>query len=285
MLFTGISRTFSTENEQQYETIGAFWSEMESKYDCTRLRGLGYNWTPGTIEYVIGLTEGFIEGANCTVMLPDEGWTEAKGRTEDLGHIYDVIYKNGALSYEIESFDPEGNCRILYSRSPEGYKKICRALVTDLDEILKLQYLAYQSEAALFGTDDIPPLKQTKEEVSEEYQKGSILKMVTEDGRIIGSVRAHAQDETAYIGKLMVHPDYRGCGLGSALLSEIERYFSGLRYELFTSTRSTDNIRLYRKAGYEIFCQRAVDDTLIFVYLEKNKPAPSSSHKMHKGVL
>ena len=96
--------------------------------------------------------------------------------------------------------------------------------------------------------------------------------MVTKDGRIIGSVRAHAQNGTAYIGKLMVHPDYRGCGLGSTLLSEIERYCSGLRYELFTSTRSTDNIRLYRKAGYEIFDQRAVDDKLVFVYLEKNKP-------------
>ena len=59
MLFTGITRTFSTENEQQYETIGAFWAEMENKYDCTRLRGLGYNWTPGTIEYVIGLTDGY----------------------------------------------------------------------------------------------------------------------------------------------------------------------------------------------------------------------------------
>ena len=95
--------------------------------------------------------------------------------------------------------------------------------------------------------------------------------MVTEDGLIIGSVRAHAQSGTAYIGKLMVHPDHRGCGLGSALLSEIERYYSGLRYELFTSTRSKDNIRLYQKAGYEIFDQRAVDDELVFVYLEKDE--------------
>ena len=38
----------------------------------------------------------------------------------------------------------------------------------DLQEILDLQYLAYQSEADLFGTQDIPPLKQTIEEVVEE---------------------------------------------------------------------------------------------------------------------
>ncbi len=28
MLFKGIGRTFSTENDQQYETIGAFWDEL-----------------------------------------------------------------------------------------------------------------------------------------------------------------------------------------------------------------------------------------------------------------
>ncbi len=269
MIFTGITRTFSTENEQQYETIGAFWTEMERRYDCSCLHGLGYNWTPDTIEYVIGLTEGAAEGSDCTVILPDEGWNEVRGRTDDLGSIYADIYKDGALSYEIESFDADGNCRILYTRNPEGYKKIVRSSENDLAEVLKLQYLAYQSEAALFGTDDIPPLKQTIEEVEEEFRNGTILKMVTADGSIIGSVRAHVKDGTAYIGKLMVHPDYRGRGLGSTLLTEIERYCKVSRYELFTSTRSSDNIRLYQKAGYEIFDERAVNDELVFVYMEK----------------
>ena len=35
---------------------------------------------------------------------------------------------------------------------------ITRAESGDLQEILDLQYLAYQSEAALFGNKDIPPL-------------------------------------------------------------------------------------------------------------------------------
>lgn len=38
---------------------------------------------------------------------------------------------------------------------------ICKAEYQDLNEILQLQYLAYKTEAALIGTDDIPPLKQT----------------------------------------------------------------------------------------------------------------------------
>ncbi|HBZ04078.1 MAG TPA: GNAT family N-acetyltransferase, partial [Lachnospiraceae bacterium] len=106
---------------------------------------------------------------------------------------------------------------------------------TDLEEILKLQYLAYQSEAALFKSKDIPPLRQTLEEVEEELGRGTILKLV-EDGRIVGSVRAYEEDGTVYIGKLMVHPDRQGRGYGSRLLSEIENIYPDKRYELFTST-------------------------------------------------
>ena len=55
---------------------------------------------------------------------------------------------------------------------------IYKADYEDLPEILRLQQLAYQSEAALFGNQDIPPLKQTLDEVIEEYNNGIILKMV-----------------------------------------------------------------------------------------------------------
>ncbi|WP_026654228.1 MULTISPECIES: GNAT family N-acetyltransferase [unclassified Butyrivibrio] len=147
--------------------------------------------------------------------------------------------------------------------------KICKAFKEDLDEILKLQYLAYQSEAKLFKTQDIPPLKQTLEEVEHEYNTGGILKMVAEDGTIIGSVRAYVENGTVYIGKLMVHPKYRCLGNGTALLKAIEELHPNKRFELFTSTRSVDNIRLYEKCGYKIFGQKEVTDELTFVYMEK----------------
>ncbi|MBR5090182.1 MAG: GNAT family N-acetyltransferase [Ruminiclostridium sp.] len=146
--------------------------------------------------------------------------------------------------------------------------RIEKAEYNDLPEILKLQYLAYQSEAALFGTQDIPPLKQTLEEVVDEFNAGIILKLVT-DNRIIGSVRTKEQGGTAYIGKLMVHPEHRCKGYGSVLLSEIEKCFPDKRYELFTSTRSKDNIRLYEKNGYTAFTSKKINDKLEFVYMEK----------------
>ena len=146
---------------------------------------------------------------------------------------------------------------------------IVKADYKDLQKLLQLQYLAYQSEAALFGSKDIPPLKQTLDEVIAEYREGIILKMVDENDVIIGSVRAKESNGTVYIGKLMVHPDHRCNGYGARLLAEIERYYPEKRYELFTSTRSIDNIKLYRKSGYKEFARKAVNDELQFVYMEK----------------
>ena len=146
---------------------------------------------------------------------------------------------------------------------------IVKADYEDLQDILRLQYLAYQSEAALFGSKDIPPLKQTLEEVIAEYREGIILKMVDENDVIIGSVRAKESNGTVYIGKLMVHPDRRCNGYGTKLLKEVEQFYPGKRFELFTSTRSLDNIKLYNKAGYKEFARKAVNDELQFVYMEK----------------
>ena len=72
-----------------------------------------------------------------------------------------------------------------------------KAQKEDLKEILELQYLAYQSEAKLFGDMDIPPLKQTIEEVGEEFAKGTVLKVVDDSGDIIGSVGDTADIESA----------------------------------------------------------------------------------------
>ncbi len=150
-----------------------------------------------------------------------------------------------------------------------GEYLITKAQKNDLEEILKLQYLAYQSEAALFGNKDIPPLKQTLDEVIEEYNEGLVLKMTNENDVIIGSVRAKEKAGTVYIGKLMVRPGHQKKGYGRRLLLEVEQYYPGKRYELFTSTRSKDNIRLYGSAGYREFDRKAVDDELVFVYMEK----------------
>jgi len=146
---------------------------------------------------------------------------------------------------------------------------ITKADKSDLKTILELQYLAYQSEARLLNNYDIPPIKQTNEEVEQEYAKGILLKATDEDGQIIGSVRAYMENDTAYIGKLIVHPDKQGQGIGTKLVSAIEKQYSVPRYEIFTSTKSIRTIQLYERLGYVQFKEVRMSEGLNIVYLEK----------------
>jgi len=142
------------------------------------------------------------------------------------------------------------------------------AAFNDLKEILELQYLAYQSEAILNSDFSIPPLLQILEEVQQEFHSGKILKAVA-DGTIIGSVRGRVQNNTLLIGKLIVHPNLQGKGIGTKLLQAIERAYPTLSYELFTSNKSEKNLRLYEHQGYKRFMEKQISPDLTFIYLEK----------------
>ena len=116
MVFNGISKVFSTKDNEQYKTIVAFWDEMSQLYGMENIRGLGYNWTEDSIEYVIGLKNGFIDNANCDVELPNDGWSIVIGDTNKLPLIYKKIYEGGPLKYEIEMFFENDKCEIWYYR-------------------------------------------------------------------------------------------------------------------------------------------------------------------------
>lgn len=149
--------------------------------------------------------------------------------------------------------------------------RLSQAEEKDLPEILKLQYLAYQSEAELLGNPHILPLTQTLAEVEAQFRDGfAFLKAVEEEtGRIIGSVRANVTDGTLFVGKLFVHPDFRGLGIGSQLLREIEKQLPHTRCELFTSARSVRNLQLYERCGYVRFREVTGIENVPMVFLEK----------------
>jgi ribosomal protein S18 acetylase RimI-like enzyme len=147
--------------------------------------------------------------------------------------------------------------------------KIEGASPSDAESILALQKIAYRSEAALYDDYSIAPLTQTLDQITEEFNDLVFLK-ATESGRIIGSVRGYLKEGTCYIGRLIVHPDYQGRGIGTRLMNAIEaRFAQAERFELFTGSRSVRNIGLYERLGYRQFSTKAVTQDLTFVYLEK----------------
>jgi ribosomal protein S18 acetylase RimI-like enzyme len=146
---------------------------------------------------------------------------------------------------------------------------IGRAQLSDATEILALQKLAYQSEAAIYDDYGIPPLTQTLPEMEADLGRQVVLKAVRE-GRIVGSVRAYQKGDTCYISRLIVHPEHQNQGLGTRLVEAIEAAFEDAgRFELFTGHKSERNLYLYRKLGYEISRREQVSDDLELVYLEK----------------
>lgn len=146
---------------------------------------------------------------------------------------------------------------------------IGKAEKTELEEILQLQYLSYQSEAELYDDFAIPPLRQTIADLEEEFSNQIILKAVV-DNRIIGSVRAYIEQDECKIGKLMVHPDFQNRGIGAMLMNEIElRFFHCKKFVLFTGAKSTKNLYLYNKLGYRITDEKQVNEQLTLFCLEK----------------
>jgi len=147
---------------------------------------------------------------------------------------------------------------------------IKKAGLSDASEILNLQKLAYQSEAEIYDDFTIPPLTQTLKELKNKFKDNIFLKAV-ENGRIVGSVRSNVLDqETVYIGRLIVHPDYQNQGIGTKLMDKIEACFDNCkRFELIAGHKSVKNISMYRKRGYKIFKKERFSDNLYLVYMEK----------------
>jgi len=144
-----------------------------------------------------------------------------------------------------------------------------RAIISDAEEILSLQKLAYRSEAEIYNDFNIPPLVQTLESIEKDFENQYFLKAVM-DGKIIGSVRAYTKEGTCYIGRLIVHPDFQNRGIGTDLMNEIERIFNTRRrFELFTGDKSERNLYFYQKLGYKIFKKAKITDQTIIVFLEK----------------
>ena len=148
---------------------------------------------------------------------------------------------------------------------------IIEARSEDAAEILALQKVAYQSEAELYGDWTIPPLTQTLSQIEAEFDTKVFLKAVHAD-RIVGSVRASLDGGTCLIGRLIVHPAYQGKWIGTQLILRTETAFShAARFELFTGSKSIDNIRLYQRLGYRVFREEDLSPKLRLVFMEKGQ--------------
>jgi ech hydrogenase subunit C len=165
----------------------------------------------------------------------------------------------------------------------------------DAPEILGLQKTAYQREAAAYGDDCLPALKQTLPEIEAEFDHPAapaapvpaatetpvaappapgrtvFLKAVV-SGKIIGSVRGHAVGDTTYLSRLIVHPYFQGRGIGRRLLEELEKDFPEVRrFEACAGQKSERSLAQLHKLGFQEFKTGPGPAPITWVYLQKER--------------
>ncbi|MET8231340.1 GNAT family N-acetyltransferase [Micromonospora sp. NPDC005298] len=155
--------------------------------------------------------------------------------------------------------------------------RIVPAGVPDAGEILTVQRAAYVTEAQHYRDPFLPPLTETVDEVVAALAGPTIVLAARLGHRLVGSVRAHLDGDTARIGRLSVAPDQQGRGVGARLLAAIEDACAGrvARFTLFTGADSATNLRLYERHGYRITAHRPDPNGVPLVVLEKPAVRPA----------
>ena len=146
---------------------------------------------------------------------------------------------------------------------------LIRATEQDIPALYELQLLAFESEAEMIGSRDVPALLESREHHRQDFPNWTTMKLVNDEGRIVGAIRYRPDGEIIDVGRLMVHPDYRHRGLAQQMLAEVDRACPDTIRELYTCTKSWINIRLYDKMGYHPVKEVTENSGLSFVYMRK----------------
>ena len=115
--------------------------------------------------------------------------------------------------------------------------------------VLELQRRAYRVEAELVGSDELPPLRESLEELqrSGETFLGAYLA-----GVLVGVISWRLQDGVLDLHRLAVDPSRHRAGLGSALLrAALASEPKAKRAIVQTGASNEPAERLYRREGFE----------------------------------
>lgn len=144
-----------------------------------------------------------------------------------------------------------------------------KANIKDAPEMLDLQKAAFYQEAERYNDFTIQPLIETIEQYLLHFDSQTFL-IMRDSEQIVGSVAVKREEDTAFIGRLVVLPNRQGEGIASVLLAEAEELFSEInRLELFTGHLSEKNLAIYRHKGYREFKSEEITSELTFIYMEK----------------
>lgn len=147
--------------------------------------------------------------------------------------------------------------------------KIEIATIDDVPELMTLHDKAFFAIAAEVNWLDVPGLKESMEQALEDFPKYTTLKMLSDEGRIVGSVRGRVEDGALYIGRLMVLPECQGRGYGKILFREIQKVMPHNRVWLFTCGVVQRTVSFYEREGFRTFHTEHFENNHTWISMEK----------------
>jgi 8-oxo-dGTP pyrophosphatase MutT (NUDIX family)/GNAT superfamily N-acetyltransferase len=147
------------------------------------------------------------------------------------------------------------------------YRQINLDEVMECAEVLDLQRKSYRVEADLIGTDEIPPLKETFQELQDcgETFIGCYI-----EGVLAGAVSFKKEGEMLDIHRMMIHPDCFRRGIARKLIAQLEQIGYS---EMIVSTgaANTPAVKLYEKLGFVRQNDSVVGNGLVIANFKKHQ--------------
>ena len=147
--------------------------------------------------------------------------------------------------------------------------KIELATIQDVHAIIDLHRKAFGPLCEELGWKDALPLTESLEHAYEEFTKCTTLKVQNEEGVIVGSVNGAVTDDSLYIGRLMVLPEYQQQGIGKLLFRESQSRLPHNRAWLCTCQQVRPPYEFYLREGFKPYKSEMVGPGLTWAYLEK----------------
>lgn len=138
-----------------------------------------------------------------------------------------------------------------------------------VQELFELQKISYLIEAKLIDFYEIPPLKETFEQL---LDCGETFLGYMEDDEVIGALSYTIENEVLTICRMIVHPNHFRKGIAQQLLTAVEEKYREI--PVFLVSTGKDNFpakTLYQKNGYVLMEDIEVVPGLLISKFEKKK--------------
>lgn len=135
------------------------------------------------------------------------------------------------------------------------------------EEVMEIQKRAYEQEALLIGTKEIPPLHETVEELK---QCGERFLGCYVDGVLAGVLSYKMNSNMLDIHRLFVDPEFHRQGFAQKLLDSIEGNNSGFEKVIVsTAAGNKPAIRFYEKNNFREVGKKKINSELVLIVFEK----------------